>query len=131
MGFRRSDVRIVSPRPLHLNDRRSSALRCDTLVRSCATAGNRPCAGASHVGGRIGASRSHPQTRCSDHRKRRFAGLPTYNAPNEQRWATIGRTSRNRFLTVVFTRRQGRIRVVTAPDATEDEKRTYRRRRGK
>jgi uncharacterized DUF497 family protein len=61
----------------------------------------------------------------------RNAGLPTYNGPDEQRWATIGRTSKNRFLIVVFTRRQGRIRVVTARDATEDEKRTYRRRRGK
>jgi uncharacterized protein len=45
----------------------------------------------------------------------------------EKRWALLGSTLEGRILFVVFTRRDGMIRVVTARDATDTEKRRYRR----
>ena len=47
----------------------------------------------------------------------------------EPRRMFIGATTRGRTLTVVVTRRSARIRVVTARDASERERRRYRRRR--
>ena len=46
---------------------------------------------------------------------------------NEQRWAALGKSYNGRVLFVVFTRRNGLIRVITARDATPKEKRRYRR----
>lgn len=57
----------------------------------------------------------------------RRIGTPAYQVTNEQRWAVLGSTEAGRILFVVFTRRDGRIRVVTARDATNKEKRRYRR----
>ncbi|MDT7909987.1 BrnT family toxin, partial [Thermus sp.] len=46
----------------------------------------------------------------------------------EERWAALGATEAGRILFVVFTRRRGRARVITARDATPEEKRRYRKR---
>jgi len=46
----------------------------------------------------------------------------------EERWAALGATEAGRILFVVFTRRRGRVRVITARDATLGEKRRYRKR---
>ena len=49
-------------------------------------------------------------------------------AHGEERWATLAATEDARVLFVVFTRRQSKLRVVTARDATAREKRWYRQR---
>lgn len=54
-----------------------------------------------------------------------------YNALGERRYAGLGRTEDGRLLFVVFTRRGGALRVISARDATDAEKRRYRRRRGR
>jgi uncharacterized DUF497 family protein len=46
----------------------------------------------------------------------------------EERWAALGATEAGRILFLVFTRRRGRVRVITARDATPEEKRRYRKR---
>lgn len=52
----------------------------------------------------------------------------TYRGPGgERRSAIIGKTENGRFLFVVFTFQGGLLRVVTARDATPNEKRRYRR----
>ena len=55
-------------------------------------------------------------------------GAPSYSVPGEHRRAFLGRTEDGRLLYVVTTRRGRAIRVVTARDATADEKQLYRRR---
>jgi len=57
----------------------------------------------------------------------RRVGVSAYNAEEERRWAVLGASEDGRILFVVFTRRRGRIRVVTARDATLRERRSYRR----
>jgi uncharacterized DUF497 family protein len=52
-----------------------------------------------------------------------------YNARRERRRAFIGATEAERVLYVVYTMRDGRIRVVTAYDATDTERRKYWRSR--
>ena len=47
----------------------------------------------------------------------------------ESRHLAIGSTESGRVLAVVFTRRASRIRVVTAREAGESERRRYRRQR--
>jgi len=47
----------------------------------------------------------------------------------ESRVRALGKAWGGRILYIVFTMRGTRIRVVTARDASEDEKRRYRRRR--
>lgn len=54
-------------------------------------------------------------------------GTSARKVSEEKRWVMIGSTQYGRILFVVFTRREGMIRVVTARDATYKEKRTYRR----
>jgi uncharacterized DUF497 family protein len=49
-----------------------------------------------------------------------------YNTPAERRSAIIGATTAGRLLFVVFTLREGLVRVVTARDATPAERRRYR-----
>jgi uncharacterized DUF497 family protein len=51
---------------------------------------------------------------------------PAYNIRGERRWALLGATEPGDFLFVVYTRRHGRIRVVTARVASDREKRRYR-----
>jgi uncharacterized DUF497 family protein len=46
----------------------------------------------------------------------------------EERWAALGATEAGRILFVVFTRRRGKVQVITARDATLGEKRRYRKR---
>lgn len=57
----------------------------------------------------------------------RRIGTPAYKVRSEQRWAILGQTQNGRILFVVFTRRYQSIRVVTARDATDKEKKRYRR----
>ena len=54
-------------------------------------------------------------------------GVPAYNQGRERRWALLGITEAGRILFVVFTRRRGRLRVVTARDALVREQRQYRK----
>lgn len=51
-----------------------------------------------------------------------------YDSDGEERRAIIGATSAGRLLFVVVTRRDGLIRVVTARDAIDREKKRYRTR---
>lgn len=52
---------------------------------------------------------------------------PAYNRLAEKRYGLIGATDDGRIITVIYTHRQGHIRVVTARDASDSEKRRYRR----
>ncbi len=55
-------------------------------------------------------------------------GASARNVSGERRFAVVGSTESGRMLFVVFTRREERIRVITARDADDSEKRRYRRR---
>jgi uncharacterized DUF497 family protein len=55
-------------------------------------------------------------------------GTPAHNVGGETRRAALGATEAGRILFVVYTRRRGKVRVVTARDAENREKRRYRRR---
>jgi uncharacterized DUF497 family protein len=55
-------------------------------------------------------------------------GASARNVPGERRFAVVGATESGRVLFVVFTRRERGIRVITARDANDSEKRRYRRR---
>ncbi len=55
-------------------------------------------------------------------------GAPAYNLGQERRWALLGATEEGRILFVVYTRRRGLVRIVTARDATPNERRRYRKR---
>jgi uncharacterized DUF497 family protein len=55
-------------------------------------------------------------------------GAEAYNVGGEERWALLGATDAGDILFVVFTHRNGLIRVVTARNATKKEKRRYRQR---
>ncbi|HEU5317288.1 MAG TPA: BrnT family toxin [Chloroflexota bacterium] len=54
-------------------------------------------------------------------------GTGAYNAGCERRSAVIGATEDGRILLVVYTWRRDSIRVVTARDADQAQKRRYRR----
>jgi hypothetical protein len=54
-------------------------------------------------------------------------GVTAYGRDGERRSAYIGATASGRTLFVVVTRRRRRVRVVTAREATERERRQYRR----
>jgi uncharacterized DUF497 family protein len=58
----------------------------------------------------------------------RRIGADAYNSKTERRWALIGATEADRVLFVVFTRRSGRIRIISAWNADESDRRRYRRR---
>jgi len=49
---------------------------------------------------------------------------PKHSIP-EKRWAAFGRTDANRFLVVIFTRRGGLIRVISARDMNKKERKFY------
>jgi hypothetical protein len=49
-----------------------------------------------------------------------------YNQGSEPRWAVLGSTLDGRVLFVVFTFREGQVRVVTARDAHRKERERYR-----
>ena len=50
---------------------------------------------------------------------------------SERRWGLLGTTEQGWILFVVFTARDGAVRVITAREATAREKRRYRRARGR
>jgi uncharacterized protein len=52
--------------------------------------------------------------------------IGAYNTPTEKRNSVLGATEGGRILRVVYTKRYGNIRVVTARDANKTEKRIYR-----
>ena len=52
----------------------------------------------------------------------------SYDVPWERRRAVIGRTLEGRLLFLVYTPRRGALRVVTARDASDPERRQYARR---
>lgn len=54
-------------------------------------------------------------------------GVSARKAPGERRFAVVGSTLSGRMLFVVFTQRQGKVRVITARDADDGEKRRYRK----
>lgn len=49
----------------------------------------------------------------------------------EMRYRVVGRTDNDRILTVVFTRRNAKFRIVTAFDSGDKDVRKYRGRKGK
>ncbi len=51
---------------------------------------------------------------------------PTYNTVHEKREGIIGKTDGDRIIFVVFTRRQNKIRVVTALDANKSQRKRYK-----
>ena len=55
---------------------------------------------------------------------RRVTPIAAYNH-GETRYAVVGRTDTGRYLTVVYTWRRGRLRVVTARDAHPRERRRW------
>jgi uncharacterized DUF497 family protein len=55
---------------------------------------------------------------------------PAKSRRGEERWYALGATEEGRILRVVFTRRNGMVRVITALEPTEREKRQYRSRKG-
>jgi uncharacterized protein len=56
-------------------------------------------------------------------------GASARNIAGERRWAVLGSTDAGRVLYVVFTRREGLVRVITARDADRAQKRRYRGKR--
>ncbi|MFP4254655.1 MAG: BrnT family toxin [Halothece sp.] len=48
-----------------------------------------------------------------------------YSVGQEERFATLGQTKTGRILTVIYTIRNGKIRVITAYRATKKEQRRY------
>jgi uncharacterized DUF497 family protein len=54
-------------------------------------------------------------------------GVPVHPHPNEDRWGVLGRTDAGRSLFLVFTKRAGNIRIISARDATKAEKQQYRK----
>jgi uncharacterized protein len=53
--------------------------------------------------------------------------LKSYNVMNEKRQGFIGKTEDGRMLVLIVTHRNNKIRVVTARDASSNEKKLYRR----
>jgi uncharacterized DUF497 family protein len=53
---------------------------------------------------------------------------PAASTPGERRWGLVGATDAGRVLLVIYTRRAGRVRVVTARDASPVMRRRCRRR---
>lgn len=55
---------------------------------------------------------------------------PAYSTGTEERYAYVGATEAGRVLFVVYTERNGRIRIITAYRAEADETAEYYHRRG-
>jgi uncharacterized DUF497 family protein len=54
-------------------------------------------------------------------------GAPVYSVGDEVRHGRLATTQEGRVLFVVFVSRHGKVRVITARDATDAERRFYRR----
>jgi uncharacterized DUF497 family protein len=59
---------------------------------------------------------------------RKRVGMAAYNTSTERRSASLGATESGKILAIYYTKRSGKIRVVTAREAKDSEKRRYRRR---
>jgi uncharacterized DUF497 family protein len=81
-------------------------------------------ANIDHIG-QHGVSPEEAEEAYLDERRR---GMPVYPHPKEQRWGLLGRTAAGRHLFLVYTRRAGDVRIISARDATTTEKRQYRKR---
>lgn len=58
-------------------------------------------------------------------------GKPFYQRSREDKYIAYGLTEEGRYLFIVFvTKGSGRIRVISARDMTEKEKRYYKKKRG-
>ena len=53
--------------------------------------------------------------------------LKSYNVINEKRQGFIGKTEDGRILAIILTQRNNKIRIVTAREASTNEKKLYRR----
>lgn len=80
-------------------------------------------ANIDHIG-RHGVSPEEAEEAYLDERRR---GMPVYPHLNEQRWGLLGRTATGRYLFLVYTKRAGDVRIISARDATTTEKRQYRK----
>ena len=49
---------------------------------------------------------------------------PTHSA-SEKQWAAFGKTDRNRFLVIIFTKRNNLIRIISARDMNKREREFY------
>jgi uncharacterized protein len=58
----------------------------------------------------------------------RLIRVPAHHDSDEPRWAILGATEDGGVLFVAYTKREHRIRVVTARNATQTERKRYRRR---
>jgi uncharacterized protein len=58
-----------------------------------------------------------------------FDNKPSILRTQEDKYLTIGQTDEGRYLAIVFARKPGRTRVITARDLTEREKKNLKRRR--
>lgn len=54
-------------------------------------------------------------------------GVAAYNSTGERRSAVVGATADGRLLFVVYAWRQGKLRVITAREADQAQRRRYRR----
>lgn len=79
---------------------------------------------ADHIVERHGITPAEAEEAMADPRRIR---ADAYQVPGEQRRAIVGATEGGRILYVVYTRRGGMVRVVTARDAVATEQRRYRR----
>lgn len=79
-------------------------------------------ANIGHIAGR-GISPAEAEEAVSDPYR---VPAPAYRAGTEQRRAVLGRSEDRRLLFIVTTRRGASVRVVTARDATDGERRRYR-----
>jgi uncharacterized protein len=57
-----------------------------------------------------------------------ITSTPAYNLKGENRQAVIGKTDGGRIAFIVYTIRNQKVRVISARNADDSEKRTYRRR---
>ena len=58
-----------------------------------------------------------------------FENRPLITRIEERKYLAIGHTDEGRYLVVVFVRKPGRTRVITARDLNEREKKSLKRRR--
>lgn len=77
---------------------------------------------------RHGVTPEEAEDALADPDRKATRSYTVFNGPNsETRAAVIGKTFDGRILVVVITARHLRVRVITARDATDREKRSYRK----
>lgn len=80
-------------------------------------------ANINHIG-QHGVSPDEAEQAYVDEQRR---GMQAYPHPSEARWALLGRTDAGRYLFLVYTKRVGDVRIISARDATTTEKRQCRK----